>query len=93
VGWRLKTPDEFCASFGEDERKKMSVGKGTHRYFKRKILEDIISFHGCVQSSDEKVSLPSFIHLLKGKPDGHTGLRMVSFRFSVIPPITAISIT
>ena len=57
---------EFYATLSEEEKVKISIGRDTHRYFKRKRLGDIISLHGRVNSVEEKESLPSFIHLLTG---------------------------
>jgi len=64
--WRLMSSNEYYATLSDEDKEKITMGKSTHRYFKRKHLGDIISFHGCVNSPEDKDNLPLFIHLLTG---------------------------
>jgi hypothetical protein len=70
--WRLKTREEFIKSISKEEKKRCGgqsrlEQQPTNRYFKKKILGDIVSLHGNCSSAAEKESLTLFIHFLKGK--------------------------
>jgi dual specificity protein kinase YAK1 len=64
--WRLMSSNDYYTSLSEEEKEKISIGKSTHRYFKRKLLGDIISLHARVNTAEDKDNLPLFIHLLTG---------------------------
>lgn len=70
--WRLKNREEFITSLSEDEKKRFGgqsklEQQPTNRYFKKKLLGDIVMLHGNCSSPAEKESLVLFVHFLKGK--------------------------
>jgi len=92
--WRLKTRKEFIDSLSVEE--KLHGGglskheqKPTNRYFKRKLLEDIVMLHGIsCSSSGEKELLGLFVHLLKGMLNPDPCERWTAFQASTHPFIT-----
>ena len=72
AAWKLKTREEFLKSLSEEELNKYGgiakLGQPpANRYFKYKLLRDIVLHHGHCTSSAERESLILFVHLLKGK--------------------------
>ncbi len=70
--WRLKTKEEFSKSLSTEELQKYGgMSKleqpPANRYFKYKLLRDIVIHHGNCKTSDEKNCLMLFVHFLKGK--------------------------
>jgi len=92
--WHLKTREEFIDSFSAEEKLHCGgLSKYEHqpanRYFKRKLLEDIVMLHGSsCSSSGEKESLGLFVHLLKGMLNPDPCERWTAFQASTHPFIT-----
>jgi len=91
--WRLKTREEFISSLPAEEKDQHGglskyEQQPTNRYFKRKLLEDIVMLHGSCSSSEEKELLILFVHLLKGMLNPDPCERWTTFQVSTHPFIT-----
>lgn len=65
--WKLKTRQEYIDTLSEKERgDKAKLDQQPNRYFKRKLLSDIVALHGHYYQNEDKETLHHFIHFLKG---------------------------
>lgn len=70
--WRIKSREEFITSLSEDEKKRLG-GKSkleqqpANRYFKKKLLSDIVMHNVVCSSTAERETLLIFVHFLKGE--------------------------
>jgi len=91
--WRLRTREEFLSSLPEKEKDQCCglskyEQQPTNRYFKTKLLEDIVMLHGSCSSDEEKEVLGLFVHFLKGVLNPDPCERWTAFQASMHPFIT-----
>ena len=69
--WRLKSREGFILSLSKEERDRRGglaklEKQPSNRYFKKKLLSEIVMLHGSCGGVDEK-TIGCFVHFLKGK--------------------------
>jgi hypothetical protein len=69
--WRIKSREEFTDSLTREEIEKYGgqaklEQQPTNRYFKKKLLSDIVMHTGNVSTHDEREAMIIFVHFLKG---------------------------
>ena len=70
--WRFKSREEFIGSLSEEEKERYGgesklEQQPTNRYFKRKLLGDIINQNWKFSKSANQEAMTIFVHFLKGK--------------------------
>jgi len=94
--WRLKSREEFITSLSEEGKKRFGgqsklEQQPTNRYFKKKLLGDIVMLHGNCSSAAEKESLVLFVHFLKGILNPDPCERWTAFQASTHPFLAGIT--
>lgn len=69
--WRIKSREEFIESLSEEDKTRLGgqsklERQPTNRYFKKKLLSDIVMHSGHSTNAAEKENLLLFVHFLKG---------------------------
>jgi len=91
--WRLKTQKEYIASLSKSDvknkggMKKLEQQPG-NRYFKRKLLADIMMLYGSKATGSDKMLLPAFVHFVHGLLEPDPWKRWSSFQAIQHPFLT-----